>query len=845
MTPGQNLPRAAGPDSQRYRRLLAVATAALLWEQLWPRLWPAACVLGTFVALALLDVLPVLPHWLHLSSLLLFAAGFIASLAWAWPGFRKIRHEAARTRLERDNDLRDHPLAALEDRLAGGRGDLLAEALWGRHQQRMAALVRRLKVRLPRPGLARHDPWGMRAAVLLLLAIGLVAARQDAGPRLLRAIDPGLGAGRLPPFVELWITPPAYTGVAPMFFTTGGARSAESGASDTSAAAVRPDIRVPRGSVLLVRAGGVGRAPVLAVDSTHIDFLPLASDTDNRRAWRAETPIGEGNRILVRDGRQTLAEWPIQVIPDSPPIAAFAEPPREEGDGLLLIGYAARDDYGVAELTAVIEAADDRVRAAGDGSAVRVALPLTMPGTSSVSGRGLQDLSDQVLAGVPVKMYLEAKDVAGQTGRGDSIEMVLPERSFMHPVARAVVALRKRLIDPQERRPVADALAEIAARPQEFGNDIVASLALAVAGSRLRLDQSEAAIPTVRDLLWQTALRLELGDVPLAERRVEEARQRLVDALQRGAGQAEIEKLMDELQEALDRYLAAAAAELARRGDTPAPVDRHSRMLHSDDLKNLVEMARQLSRTGGRENAMQMLAQLQRALESIRSGLRSGNAGREFAEAQELMDALHDLSGRQQKLLEQSFQQLRESGDASQRGRRDGQAERQRRGPAPTPRAKESAAEQQQLRTQLGELTLRMEGFLGGIPTPLGEADQAMRGAVEALAQELLGEAVADQSQAADALARAIDAAGQAMAQRLGGMMGLSGTEGANGGGSRDIFGRSPNGQRGFGTGPLAIPDHAELQRAHEILEELRRRAAERFRPRPELDYIDRLLRRF
>ena len=92
-----------------------------------------------------------------------------------------------------------------------------------------------------------------------------------------------------------------------------------------------------------------------------------------------------------------------------------------------------------------------------------------------------------------------------------------------------------------------------------------------------------------------------------------------------------------------------------------------------------------------------------------------------------------------------------------------------------------------------------------------------MRGAVEALAQGLFGEAVADQSQAVDALTRAIDAAGQAMAQKLGSMMGLSEGEGPNGGGTRDIFGRSANGQRGFGTGPLAIPDHSEIQRAHEI----------------------------
>ena len=139
---------------------------------------------------------------------------------------------------------------------------------------------------------------------------------------------------------------------------------------------------------------------------------------------------------------------------------------------------------------------------------------------------------------------------------------------------------------------------------------------------------------------------------------------------------------------------------------------------------------------------------------------------------------------------------------------------------------------------------LRLDGFLGVIPAPLGEADQAMRGAVEGLQRGRFGDAVANQSQAADALGRALDAARQTMAQRLRGMIGLSGQEG-EGGGSGDVFGRSPDGQRGFATGPLKIPDRSELQRAQEILEELRRRAAERSRPRPELDYIDRLLRRF
>jgi uncharacterized protein (TIGR02302 family) len=420
--------------------------------------------------------------------------------------------------------------------------------------------------------------------------------------------------------------------------------------------------------------------------------------------------------------------------------------------------------------------------------------------------------------------------------------MVLPERSFVHPVARAVVALRKRVLDARERRPVATELAEIAARPREFRDDTVVSLALAVATSRLLLDEGPTAIASVRDLLWETALRIEQGDVPLAERRLEEARQRLMEALQRGDGQAEIENLMNELQQALDRYLEAAATELARRGDAPALTDRQFRTLRSDDLKNLVEMARELSRTGGRESAMQMLAQLQRALDNIRSGLRSPNSDQVLAEAQKLMDELRDLAHRQETLLERTFQELRDA--SPQRGSRDGQGQRQRRG-APSANGKESAADQQQLRQELGELMLGMSGFLGSIPAPLGDADQAMRRAVDALGQGHRDAALADQTQAADALARALDSAGQAMAQRLGGMIGLPGEDGQIGGESGDIFGRSPGGQRGFATGPLAIPDRSELQRAHEILDELRRRAAERFRPRQELDYIDRLLRRF
>jgi hypothetical protein len=48
-----------------------------------------------------------------------------------------------------------------------------------------------------------------------------------------------------------------------------------------------------------------------------------------------------------------------------------------------------------------------------------------------------------------------------------------------------------------------------------------------------------------------------------------------------------------------------------------------------------------------------------------------------------------------------------------------------------------------------------------------------------------------------------------------------------------------------YDQGDVKIPDLDMMQRSRQILDELRRRAGERYRPQIELDYIDRLLQRF
>src|SRR5690606_25591680 len=73
----------------------------------------------------------------------------------------------------------------------------------------------------------------------------------------------------------------------------------------------------------------------------------------------------------------------------------------------------------------------------------------------TVRGTRYLDLTAHPWAGLKVIMQLEAKDAIDQAAMSEPVEIVLPEREFKHPVARALVEARKDLMrDPIENREV-------------------------------------------------------------------------------------------------------------------------------------------------------------------------------------------------------------------------------------------------------------------------------------------------------------------------------------------------------------------------------------------------------
>ena len=790
-------------DHLRPAGKLRLAWLALLWEQLWPALWPVGFVLGLGLIAALFDLPPLLAGWLHVAALALFVLALGGA---GYLGFRRFRlpdELAARRRLENRSGVPHRPLTAFGDRPAGGLSPE-AEALWQAHLARLRAELGRLRVGLPEAGLARHDPQGLRAAVLLLLVIAVAAAGGEAPERLRRAVLPSLSAvPAVPPALDVWITPPAYTGGAPIFLT---------------GVAGKPDdiVAVPEGSTVLAQLQGASGKPELWVG----DLLSRFGEIDPG-TFRVESKILVGDHLSVRLGGATLAEWKLQVVPDKPPTIDFAKPPSATDRAVLRLDYKASDDYGIDKATAVIRRAD-----APDGPSIEVPLPLPAPNPRTAEAVTYNDLSAHPWAGTPVVMRLQARDGDGQTGQSKPVQVVLPERTFRHPVARAIIEQRKRLtLEPDERLPVAETLFRIAARPEAFDGDFVVVLGLRVAERRVLDTEDPKAVADTQGLLWDLALRIEEGGLSTVMRELRAAQQALEDALARGASDAEIQKLMDQLQQAMNQYLQQLQQQAQNGKLRPMPQGKPGTPVDRNDLQRMLDQARELARSGARDAARQMLSQLQEMLENLRANP-NGQQQDDNSQAMQMMRDLDQLSRRQQSLLDRSFrdQQRQELGEQ--------------------PDTSQGKAEQRKLRQGLNDLMKRFGDLGGEMPRSLNEAEQAMREAEQALGNGDPRGAVDPQSRALDALQRGA----QAMADSLMRQYGQAQRPG-NGpdaaGPNRDPLGRGDNGTGMIDTGDVKIPEKADLQRAREILDELRRRAGELLRPRSERDYIDRLLQRF
>ncbi|MEM6490453.1 MAG: TIGR02302 family protein [Pseudomonadota bacterium] len=852
---------AIGWVSVAAERLIAPIGELALWAAL------AAAVIG-------LDLLPRTPLALHGVALAIFALGLGFVLYRAVRGWRTPRRADAARRLERSADLAHRPLDVEADRPT--RETPGVRALWNRHRAEAAAALDRL--RPPAPRLAERQPtlWP-RALIAVFAVVGVAVGWGEFAPRTERALAfVERWPSPPPPTMDAWIEPPAYTGEANIRL------------SDAALEPVRADAVAPQGSTLTVAIAGLDGPPdISSSDPAHI--LEIANPAPG--AWRLTTTLTAHDVFTWTHDGETRGDFAVAVLPDAPPEIDFAAPPqRAAGSGALSIRDVAEDDYGVTTVVgaAALAPQDGGDRAAFASAADPLELAFAAPALRAgeeVEGSAFFDLTGHPWAGLEVLIRLKATDAAEQTAQSPVIRMVLPERIFNHPVARALSDARKRLSrDPATRPDVARELDAIRAEPNRYAGDIVVHMGLSVASSRLIQDVDGEEVRSTQDLLWAMALRLEDGGVSLAANEMRALQRSLLDALaDENADDAALDALAQELREALDAYLDALREQMAGMdpqsfGELPEGAEA----LDGADLREMLERALEMGRTGGRDAAQQMLSQLQRMLENLRLGAQA--QGEPDPRQQEGRAALEDLNRvieDQTDLADRTFRDAErgEEPGAQQPPQFGGrQPESPRRGPlgGSPGQAQQgepggeggdpddlvggppaSAGEQSALRDRVDEIMRRFEQAVGQSPENLGSAGRSMDDATDALGRGAPGDAVDPQADALSALQSGADQMADALAQQFGqgqagGLRPLTGQGGAQGQGEgrsgRDPFGRRVGGPEGEGyenDWRGDIPSADELNRAKALVDEMRRRLGLPNNPRLEREYLRRLLERF
>jgi uncharacterized protein (TIGR02302 family) len=835
-------------------RTLTKARWNIFWERLWPPVALVATVIGLFLAASWLGLWMWLPPLGRAAGTLAFLGLLVASF-WPLARVRFPSSEEGLKRIDSVSGIAHRPATAIADRIATPGEDPLSAALWRAHVERALAAARALTAGTPSPELARRDPVAVRALVLILVFVTCVAAGNERFRRVAMAFD-WHGVVVPPNFrLDAWVSPPSYTGKPPVILP--GIHPGE------VAQATRATVAVPVGSMLIVRSSGSVRIEVATTGGlaeTKDGAAPqVPSGADEHRYT-----ISEKGTATIRGVGNDLV-WTFSAIPDATPTIELTKEPEPQARGALLLTYKVEDDYGVTEAQAKFALKSDP---AAKGDAPRPLygapdVPLVLPQSRTRNGVGqtTKDLTEHPWAGADVQMTLIARDEAGNEGKSTVTELRLPQRAFAKPLARALIEQRRVLaLDAEAKDRVLVALDALAIAPERFIPETNIYLGLRSLYWNLAQSKSDDQLREVVQRLWAMATQLEDGNVSEAQRDLRAAQEALRQALERGASDEEIKKLTAELRAALDKFLQALAEEMRKNPQQAQRMDPNARQLRSQDLKSMIDRLEQLSRSGAKDAARQLLEQLQQMLENLQTARPGGDMDDGDDDMMSALDELGDMIRKQQQLRDRTFRQGQDQRrqQRGQRGQPGQQGQQGQQGDDGQQQYGELRQGQQALRDQLKKLLedLKKRGLgqpgqqgRGDDLDDLGRAGDAMGDAEGALGDGNADGAVDGQGRALEALRKGAQGLAQAMQQQMGQGPGPGqpGRGGQRANQETDPLGRErPQRGRDYGDDvTVKVPGEIDVQRARRILEELRKRLGEAFRPQIELDYIERLLKDF
>ncbi|RVA13766.1 TIGR02302 family protein [Mesorhizobium sp. M7A.F.Ca.CA.002.05.1.1] len=833
---------------------------SMMVERGWPLLLPLVIVASLFLSISWLGLFSRLPDMARIGLVAAFA---IAALAALYPlrFFRLPGAGEIDRRIEAANQLLHSPVLVQTDR-PSGRESSFSQALWREHQKRMAGKLDNLGADLPRTRVPERDPWGLRAVAALLLVTAFAFSFGPTGGRISDGFNAHGARDIVPPRIDAWVTPPAYTGKPPIFLT-----------ADANQAI--PTFTVPEGSDVSLRVTGGsgeetlgyadknGNARAIDPAAPQAAAKPAASPAPPSKVLQFTSKLTGDGTLTLTSGEDQLGRWAFAVISDKPPQIRFVGEPKRAANGAFELNYQIDDDYGAATAKAVFALADPQAPNARPLYGAPE-MPLTLPrrGGKSNAAKTSKDLTEHVWAGSIIKLTLVATDDAGHTASSETKTLLMPERPFANPLARAVIEQRRLLaLDANAKPRVLDLMDAITLRPEDTFDNMSHYLAIMSARTRLKMAESDDQLRSEVSYLWEIALGIEEGNLSAAEKRLRQAQQALQDAIKNGASDAEIEKAMKELREAMNQFL-QEFAERAKQNPNAPQMQQNGQELRQSDIDRMMDQIENLAKSGDRDKAQQLLSQLQDMMNNLQAG-RQQQGGQQDSEMRQQMDKLGEILRRQQEMMNDTFRMDQMQRGERQRGQNrdeqlgEGGQDEDRPGVGedrdPLARQKPMTPQefadalkqlqqgQGQLQSDLDQLKKGLEG-MGMEPNEgFGEAGKSMGNAEQALGEGEGDAAVGHQGRALEALRKGA----KDMMKQMQAMQGDQG--GGEEGGRQQNADRDPLGRPRASQGPdfgdsVKVPDEIDVQRARQILEAIRKRLGNALSPDIERSYLERLL---
>jgi len=263
---------------------------------------------------------------------------------------------------------------------------------------------------------------------------------------------------------------------------------------------------IHEGSIIDVNVEGLNWAPIIKLS----DGKAIAFKKQNNGDFKASMKISNQISWSLNQGSRLIGTWPIIIIADEEPeITDFSLEDDPNNKGYLTFNLDISDDRKIINVF---------VEIINSNGIIAERKTLAVEDIISYNRKFYLDFSRSKYAGFAVDVKLSVEDEMDQVSSLVLEDIKIPIKTFRHPVAGKLISLYYELgQDRPEFRSIARQIKALGLLPDAEGLPPIYYMAMRSAYWRLSNYNNQEGCEIARNLLWDTAQKIENSDMGIIE----------------------------------------------------------------------------------------------------------------------------------------------------------------------------------------------------------------------------------------------------------------------------------------------------------------------------------------